>query len=243
MNAKASKNAKVVQDDRTEVTAEAVEPDVDMEEFYDMEELLEHRIISEEGNFDTNYAELKMRLQHGNSAAKFHVENMSILQSRYLLQEYEKTIQKYAINDNDPLNVVYAKQRNEAIARENESYERKRLTVLTEIFRCLNEKVVTIPGITNELESLRNFSVTDNKNSVDRMFPSVAQRYAAYLVVAKRAKQLMNELVRGAEQELIDNAGIVAQLKRQHDVQILKDAHVVGKSNNTQNCFPQCNRK
>lgn len=43
----------------------------------------------------------------------------------------------------------------------------------------------------------------------------------------------MHEIIREIEKEMIERAGIVAQLKRQHDVQILKDADVVGKLRNT----------
>lgn len=122
-----------------------------------------------------------------------------------------------------PSNVV-------AQVRENDFVEQKRLAILSEIFRCLNEKLVQIPDVTKELESLRRFNTMDPNNVVDRALPNVAQRYAAYLIVAKRAKQLIHEIIREIEKEMIERAGIVAQLRRQHEVQILKDADVVGRS-------------
>lgn len=234
LNQKSNKNAKAarVNDNRQEVPPE-VATDADMEEFYDMEELMEHRMITEDDD-DDDRAEIKIRfdLENCNNVCKFHVENMSILQSKYLLKEYEARIQENAINENDALNVVYAKQRNVAQIRENEFVERKRLEILSEVFRCLNEKIVQIPDVTKELESLRLSNTMDPKNIVDGTLPSIAQRYAAYLVVAKRAKQLINEIIREIEKEMIERAGIVAQLRRQHEVQILKDANVVGELTN-----------
>lgn len=167
LNVKSNKNAKVAQ---AENVSEEVRPeketDADIEEFYDMDELMEHRILTEDVNCGK-----KIRVENGSitSAAQFHMENMSMLHSRHLLKEYEKAIQNYAINDNDPLNVVYAKQRNEANVRENETAERKRLAILTEIFYCLNKKAVKIPDVTKELESLKNFSIADPKNLVDSL--------------------------------------------------------------------------
>ncbi len=224
---KPNQNAKVAQ--VQEVPPE-VETDAILEECYDMDELMEHRILNEDEHFDGHF-ELKFSHECDSGVAKYHVENMSTLQSRYLLKEYEKAIRQLAINDADPLQVVYKKQREEAKVRENATAENKRLAILSEIFYCLNEKVVKIPDVTKELESLRNFSITDPKNVIDRALPSVAQRYAAYLVVAKRAKQLIHEVVRKIEGEMIERVKIVAQLNRQHDAQILKEADVVGKRN------------
>lgn len=199
--------------------------DADMEELYDMDELMEHRFIAED---DDDYLGVKMRLEKSNSIAKFHVENMSVLQSKYLLQEFEKTVKNNEIEHDDPINVVYAKERNVANVRENDSIERKRLAILSEIFDILNEKLVEIPNVTKEMESLSCFNTMDPKDAVDRTLPSIAQRYSAYLVVANRAKQLMKEIVREVEKELIERAEIISQLKRQHEVQILKSAYVVG---------------
>lgn len=230
LNAKSNKKAKVAQAEniRQEVPPEK-ETDSDMDEFYDMDELMEHRIVTDHC---VNNVDVKVRMGNSNSVGKFHVENMSVVQSKHLLKEYELAIEAFVINDNDPLNVVYGKQRNAAQIRDADAVERKRLAILTEIFRCLNDKLVRIPDVAKELESLKRFNTMDNKNAVDGTIPSIAQRYAAYLVVAKRAKQLMNEIIRETEKEMIEQAGIVAQLKRQHDVQILKNADVVGMSKN-----------
>lgn len=238
LNVKSNKNAKVP-DMTTEVETET-DADLDVDEFYDMDELMEHRIITDDGDVD-HIIEVKYRFENDNSVGKFHVKNMSVPQSKYLLKAYEMTIQENVINDNDPLNVVYAKQRNVAQIRENISLERKRLAIFSEIFNCLNHKVVQIPDVTKQLESLRRFSTMDPKNVVDGTFPLVAQRYAAYLVVAKRAKQLMNEILREIEKEMIEKAGIVAQLRRQHDVQILKNAVVVGMLENVNVFFTVIN--
>lgn len=216
LNVKSNKTTKVAQIENNcqEVTPEEGE-DSDIQEFYDMDELMEHRIFVEDD--ERKFAEQKIRYEG------------SILKSKYLLNEYEEQIKDYAINDNDALNMVYAKQRNVALVRENESAERKRLAILSEIFRCLNEKHVRIPDVTKELESLRRCNIMDTKNIVDATLPLIAQRYAAYLIVAKRAKQLISEMIRELEKDMIESAGIVGQLRRQHEVQILKNADVVGK--------------
>lgn len=59
------------------------------EEFYDMEELLEHRIITEEE------VEVNIKVQKEFSlVAKFHVENMSVLQSICMGNEFQKAIEE-----------------------------------------------------------------------------------------------------------------------------------------------------
>lgn len=104
LNPKANKKAKAAPVIDPPEVPETV---ANIEEFYDMEELMEHRMITD---FD-NLSELKIRLDLEHCVSKFHVDNMSIPQSKYLLKEYEKCMQSNAINDSDPLNVVYAKQR------------------------------------------------------------------------------------------------------------------------------------
>lgn len=219
---KPKKNAKAAQAD--DIHKESLpDEETEIQEFYDMEELMEHRIITEDDD-----VEVKYKIENDNSLAKYHVENMSVLQSKYILKECEKAIEIFAIEDNDSLKLVYAKERNLANVREKQSLERKRMAILSEIFHCLNEKLVKIPDVANELELSRTIPIMDLKNIVDQTFPFVSQRYAAYLAVAKRAKQLMQEIIRELEREMIEKAKILSQLKRQHEVQILKNADVVG---------------
>ncbi|XP_037051302.1 NFX1-type zinc finger-containing protein 1-like isoform X2 [Bradysia coprophila] len=225
----ANKNAKgrKAQKDNSqaETPSEEAYADVGEEEFYDMDELMEHRMIFDDV---VDHAEIEAQFEHSNSVGRYHGKEMSIPHSTFLLKEYERNIQRNVIHDKDSMAVANTKRRNVAQVRESVFVEQKRLDVLVEIFACLNENRVKIPDVAAKLETLRRFNTTDSINVVDKTLPLVAQRYAAYLIVAKRAKHLMNETVRGLEEKLIESAETIAQLKRQHEVEILKNADVVG---------------
>ncbi|KAG4069526.1 hypothetical protein HA402_006892 [Bradysia odoriphaga] len=136
-----------------------------------------------------------------------------------ILSEFNLRDIDYAISDNDTLNVVYAKQRNAAQIRENDSVERKRLAILTEIFHCLNEKLVKIPDVTTSLDTLKRFNTMDSKNVVDRTLQSVAERYAAKNVIATFVAVIVEEAAEVLE------AHIVTSLTKYTDHLILIGDH------------------
>lgn len=203
--------------------------DDDEEEFYDMDELMEQRIVSDDV---IDPVKLQKRFVQSNSVGRYHVKEMSIPYSKFLLTGYEATIKQNAITDNDSRQVYNTKQRNIAQASDSLSVEQKRLDLLTEIFSCLNGRHVKIPDVSTKLEALRHSHVMDSKDVVDKTFPHVAQRYAAYLIVAKRARELIKEAIRSVEDKLIEGAETISQLKQQHEVEILRNAAVVGKRTN-----------
>lgn len=225
-----NKNAKGCQVEKTKqnippmVEKDDNAEDDDEEEFYDMDELMEQRIVSDDV--------IQRRFVQTNSVGRYHVKEMSIPYSKFLLAGYETTINQNAINDNDSRQVYNTKQRNIAQASDSLSVEQKRLDLLTEIFSCLNGRHVKIPDVCVKLEALRHSHVMDSKDVVDKTFPQVAQRYAAYLVVAKRAHELIKEAIRSVEEKLIEGAETISQLKQQHEVEILRNAAVVGKRTN-----------